>query len=58
MGQDPAGSESKLLPVRVKQCDRPGLLAGVVGVDLFGVDEAEAAGRLRGDGGGGGGGPG
>jgi hypothetical protein len=45
--QNPTGSESKLLPVRVKQCDRPGLLAGVVGVDLFGVDEAEAAGRLR-----------
>jgi hypothetical protein len=44
---DPAGSGSRLLPVRVRPCDRPGLLAGVAGVDVFGVEEAVAAGRLR-----------
>ncbi len=43
---DPAGTQRKLLVVRVKDCDRPGLLAGVVGVDLFGRTEAEARARL------------
>ena len=42
---DPAGRERKLLVARVKECDRPGLLAGVVSVDLFGRTEAEAQGR-------------
>jgi hypothetical protein len=32
--------------VRVEDCDRPGLLGGVAGVDLFGVTEAEARSRL------------
>src|SRR5688572_7597592 len=36
---DPDGSERKLLTVRVADCDRPGLLAGVVGIDIFGLDE-------------------
>ena len=36
-----------LLPVRVADCDRPGLLGRVVGVDLFGVPEAKARARLR-----------
>ena len=44
---DPAGAQRKLLVTRVKDCDRPGLLAGVVGVDLFGMTEAEARARLR-----------
>jgi hypothetical protein len=44
---DPAGSQRKLLVTRVKECDRPGLLAGVVGVALFGMTEAEAKARLR-----------
>ncbi len=44
---DPTGQERKLLPVRVEDCDRPGLLADVVGVDLFGIPEAKARGRLR-----------
>jgi tetratricopeptide (TPR) repeat protein len=44
---DPAGKQRKLLTVRVAECGRPGLLAGVVGVDLFGRPEAEARGRLR-----------
>jgi hypothetical protein len=41
------GSERKLLLVRVSSCGRPGLLAGRVGVDLFGVDEPTARDRLR-----------
>ena len=44
---DPAGAQRKLLVTRVKECERPGLLAGVVGVDLFGMTEAEARARLR-----------
>jgi hypothetical protein len=39
---DPAGAERKLLPVRVRECARPGLLAGVTGFDLFGLGEAGA----------------
>jgi hypothetical protein len=41
-GSDPDGARRKLLPVRVRECDRPGLLAGVTGFDLFGLGEAEA----------------
>lgn len=44
---DPAGTGRKLLVARVRECDRPGLLAGVVGVDVFGVAEAAARARLR-----------
>ncbi len=44
---DPQGRERRLLTVRVADCERPGLLAGVVGVDVFDVDEAEARARLR-----------
>ncbi len=43
---DPAGADRKLLPVRVEDCDRPGVLTGVVGVDLFGVPEVKARARL------------
>jgi len=45
--QDPEGAERKLLPVRVSDCDRPGLLRAVVSVDLFGTNEAVAKLRLR-----------
>ena len=45
--RDPGGTGRKLLTVRVSACDRPGLLAGVVGVDLFGSAEADAKTRLR-----------
>jgi hypothetical protein len=41
------GTHRKLLVIRVTPCERPGLLAGVVGVDLFGVTEAVARTRLR-----------
>lgn len=44
---DPAGRQRKLLVVRVEECDRPGLLAGMVSVDLFGTMEAMAETRLR-----------
>jgi TIR domain len=44
---DPAGEQRRLLTVRVRECARPGLLAGVVGVDLFGRTEAEVRARLR-----------
>jgi TIR domain len=43
---DPAGKDRKLVVVRVEDCDRPGLLAGVVGTDLFGLDEGAARSRL------------
>lgn len=39
---DPTGLTRRLLPVRVEDCDRPGLLGAVVAVDLFGRDDAEA----------------
>jgi hypothetical protein len=45
---DPSGVGRRLLPVRVADCDRPGLLAGVVGmVDLFGLSETAARDGLR-----------
>jgi TIR domain/NB-ARC domain len=44
---DPAAEQRRLLTVRVRECDRPGLLSGVVGVDLFGRPEAEVRARLR-----------
>ncbi len=45
--QDPVGTERKLLVTRVAKCERPGLLGGVVGVDLFGLTEANARARLQ-----------
>jgi hypothetical protein len=44
--QDPRGEQRKLLVFRVMDCDRPGLLAGVVSVDLFGVTKDVACARL------------
>ena len=44
---DPLRAQRKLLTVRVKDCDRPGFLATVVSVDLFGISEADARARLR-----------
>lgn len=43
---DPDGMARKLLPVRVEDCARPGLLGQVVTVDLFGLSAAEARDRL------------
>jgi tetratricopeptide (TPR) repeat protein len=44
---DPAGSGRRILPIRVVDCERPGLLAGIVGIDMFGISEEEARSRLR-----------
>src|SRR5262245_57079672 len=44
--QDSTGEENKLLPVRVRECELKGLLAQIVYIDLIGVAEAEAKGRL------------
>ena len=43
---DPEGADRRLLTVRVTPCDRPGLLAAVVGTDLFDLAEAEARAQL------------
>jgi len=44
---DPRGTGRKLLTVRVGECDRPGLLAGVAGVDVAGLGEAAARAAVR-----------
>ena len=44
---DPAGQQHKLLVTRVEESARPGLLSGIVSVDLHGTTEAEARARLR-----------
>jgi tetratricopeptide (TPR) repeat protein len=44
--QDPLARERKLLVLRVADCERPGLLASVVTVDLFGTSEPNAESRL------------
>jgi hypothetical protein len=44
---DPDGGKRRVIPVRVADCERPGLLAGIVGIDLFGVPEPEALQRLQ-----------
>ena len=44
--QDPTSQERKLIPVRVEDCNPPGLLRQIVYVDVFNCDEAEAQQRL------------
>jgi hypothetical protein len=44
---DPDGAKRRVIPVRVADCKRPGLLAGIVGIDLFGVPESKALQRLE-----------
>lgn len=44
---DPVGTGQKLLTVRVTAGKRPGLLSEVVGVDLFGLTEADVQAQLR-----------
>jgi hypothetical protein len=44
---DPDGAQRRVIPVRVGDCERPGLLAGIVGIDLFGVPEPKALQRLH-----------
>jgi TIR domain len=45
--KDPTGELGLLLPVRVRDCQPPGLLAGRVYIDLVGLNEPAAAARLR-----------
>lgn len=45
--EDPLGEQRKLVVVRIADCERPGLLATVVGADLFGVSPQVARERLR-----------
>jgi signal recognition particle receptor subunit beta len=45
---DPKGFTRKLIPVRVEDCPRPDLLAGVVSFDLFGYSPETARDRLLG----------
>ncbi len=43
---EPVGIKHKLVTVRVTDCERPPLLAPIVGADLFGIDEPTAQARL------------
>jgi hypothetical protein len=40
--QDPQGIDQKLLPIVVRKCNAPGLLRGIIHIDLTEVDEVEA----------------
>jgi hypothetical protein len=44
---DPDGAKRRVIPIRVADCERPGLLAGIVGIDLFGIPEPKAQERLQ-----------
>lgn len=44
---DPLGEQHKLIPLRVADCDRPGLLGSIVSEDLFGLTEAQTRSTLR-----------
>lgn len=44
---DPTGARRRVIPVRVADCEQPGLLAGIVGIDLFGIPEPKALQRLQ-----------
>ncbi|WP_131745007.1 SDR family oxidoreductase [Frankia sp. Cppng1_Ct_nod] len=39
---DPRRFTGRLLPVRVEECERPGLLEGIISFDLFGLYERDA----------------
>jgi hypothetical protein len=43
---DPLGRVRRLLALRIEDCERPGLLAQLVTVDLFGLDRPTARARL------------
>lgn len=45
-GTDPTGAQRKLIPVRVGDGWLPGLISGVVGIDLLGLAEDQAKQRL------------
>jgi len=43
---DPDSARRRLIPVRIEECGRPGLLGQVVSFDLFGMAEHQARGEL------------
>ncbi|ADP78938.1 toll/interleukin-1 receptor domain-containing protein [Pseudofrankia inefficax] len=43
---DPGGFARKLLPIRIEDCPRPGLLRTIVSIDLFGLTPEDARRRL------------
>src|SRR5512132_3186167 len=45
--KDPTGELGLLVPVRVQECEPPGLLASRAYIDLVDLDEPAAAARLR-----------
>ncbi len=46
LAQDPTTTGARLVPVRVREVDPPGLFASIAYVDLFGLDEETARTRL------------
>jgi hypothetical protein len=46
LARDPTGEKGILLPIRVQECTLTGLLAQIVYIDLVGLTETEAKGRL------------
>ena len=44
--QDPKGDKGLLIPIRVQECEPPGLLASLAYIDVFGLEEEEALQRL------------
>jgi hypothetical protein len=46
LAQDPTGLERKLLPVRIEDCEPPGLLRPIVYIDLVGLDEESGRTKL------------
>ena len=42
MAQDPSGFQRKLVPIRIEDCERPGLLGQIVSFDLFNLTESAA----------------
>jgi hypothetical protein len=46
MAQDATGTERRFIPVRVLDCEPPGLLGAIVYVDVVGMDETRATAAL------------
>lgn len=46
LAADPSGATRRLLPIRIEDCERPGLLGQIVSVDLFGCPPDAARQRL------------
>jgi tetratricopeptide (TPR) repeat protein len=44
--QDPTGKDGKLLPVRVRECQPDGILAAIIYIDLYKLDEPAARAEL------------